>query len=203
MSNSQAGSTSNHDTAYQQIEDALWSDLAQRSWSEISLAAVAEDLLLDPVQVQLLAGSKTDIIIHKVTEIDKAALMQSHADFADDPDASMHEKLLEGLLCRFEHYQPHKRQMQNLHKASLRNPTLAAQLLGQLTKTMDKLLAICGDSQPSWQRQARIEGMTGIVLSVRRDWQDDDTPDLAKTTKLLDKRLQQAAEWAASLKLIS
>lgn len=202
MSTSQASDKPDHETIYKQIADALWADLAQRAWSDVSLQSVADDLVLDPVEVQLIAGSKSDIIVRKITEIDQAALRQSRADFADDPDASMHEKLLEGLLCRFEHFQPYKQQMHTLHTASLRHPALAAKLLAQLTKTMDKLLAICGDDQPSWRRQVRIEGMVGIVLSVRRDWQGDDTPDLAKTTKLLDKRLQQAAEWAASLKLI-
>ena len=40
-----------------------------------------------------------------------------------------------------------------------------------------------------------------MVLVVARIWMDDDSPDLAPTMKELDRRLQQAEEWAVSLRL--
>jgi hypothetical protein len=47
----------------------------------------------------------------------------------------------------------------------------------------------------------RIKGVVGVVMMVARDWMKDDTPDLAPTMKALDRRLQQAEEWAISLRL--
>jgi hypothetical protein len=40
-----------------------------------------------------------------------------------------------------------------------------------------------------------------VVMMVARDWMKDDSPDLAPTMKALDRRLQQAEEWAISLRL--
>ena len=47
----------------------------------------------------------------------------------------------------------------------------------------------------------RIKGIVGVVMMVARDWMKDDSPDLAPTMKGLDRRLQQAEEWAISLRL--
>ena len=43
--------------------------------------------------------------------LDTAALLQSADDFADAPEASVHEKLLEALTNRFELYAPLRAQM--------------------------------------------------------------------------------------------
>ena len=40
-----------------------------------------------------------------------------------------------------------------------------------------------------------------MVMVVARVWMKDDSPDLAPTMKELDRRLQQAEEWAISLRL--
>ena len=40
-----------------------------------------------------------------------------------------------------------------------------------------------------------------VVMVVARVWMKDDSPDLAPTMKELDRRLQQAEEWAVSLRL--
>ena len=184
------------------LQDGLWADLAGNSWSDVSLARTAEDLLIDPVYAQLAAVDKTELVLHKLASLDRDALASTHAEIADDPDASMHDKLLEGLIHRFEVYQPFKAQIRHLHGASYRDPALGLKLISRLTSSMDALLMICGDSEPSIQRKMRVKGLTGVAMSVRTDWLADDTADLAKTTKLLDNRLKQAAEWAESFRLI-
>ena len=47
----------------------------------------------------------------------------------------------------------------------------------------------------------RVKGVVGMVMIVARDWMKDDSLDLAPTMKALDRRLQQAEEWAISLRL--
>ena len=184
------------------LQEAVWADLASMSWAQVSVAKAAEDLLIDPVQARLACSGKEDLILAMLSELDRQAAASSHADFAEDPDANMHDKLLEGLLHRFETYQPYKAQMRHLHNASYRNPALGLKMLSSLTKSMDMLLSISGDTQTSAQRNIRVKGLTGLVMSVRSEWLNDDSSDLAKTTKLLDKRLKQAAELAESFYLI-
>ena len=184
------------------LKEALWSDLASQSWSALSLDSAADDLLIDRAEAKLAAISKTDLVLEKLGELDRDALAGSHQDFSEDPDATIHDKLLEGLIHRFETYQAFKAQIRHLHDGALRDPKLGLKLIARLTKSMDQLLYICGDTKAGAQRQLRVKGLTGLVMSVRSDWLDDDSADLSTTTKILDKRLKQAAEWAETFRLI-
>jgi len=184
------------------LKEALWSDLASQSWSALSLDSAADDLLIDRAEAKLAAISKTDLVLETLTELDREALTGSHQDFSEDPDATIHDKLLEGLIHRFETYQAYKTQIRHLHDGALRDPKLGLKLIAGLSKSMDQLLYICGDTKGGAQRQLRVKGLTGLVMSVRSDWLDDDSSDLSKTTKILDKRLKQAAEWAETFRII-
>ena len=63
------------------------------------------------------------------------------------------------------------------------------------------MLAMAGDHCDGWRGIMRIKGVAGVVMVVARVWMKDDSPDLAPTMKELDRRLQQAEEWAVSLRL--
>ena len=184
------------------LKDAIWADLSRKKWDQISLETVADDLLIDPMQARLAAGSKTKLVLDKLSELDRQALAESHEDFSEDPDATMHDKLLEGSLHRFEIYQLYKSQIRHLHAAAMRDPKLGMKLIASLKMTVDQLLFICGDKQPSLQRHIRLKGLTALLMSVRSDWLVDDSSDMAKTAKILDKRLKQAAEWAESFRIV-
>jgi len=135
--------------------------------------------------------------------LDEAALAASAADFADAPDASVHEKLLEGLISRFELYTPYRAQMAAIQDAARRDPMLAACLLARLGDTIDRLLSLCGDHVTGWRRRARIKGVVAVLLRVRSTWQTDDSAGLSLTLSALDKELRRAAEWAVSFGVLS
>ena len=135
-------------------------------------------------------------------EIDDGVLAQSAADFADDENASMHEKLLEGLTQRFEAYADKRLALQSVAKACLRQPTLGLMLATNLESFVDRLLSLCGDNVSGFTRTARLKGVCGVFLKASTAWQRDDSPDLAKTLKTLDRDLKTAAEWAISLRVL-
>ena len=184
------------------LQEAVWADLGSKRYKDVSVEAAAQDLLIDPVDARLATNGKMELILSQLSDMDRDAAATSSADFRDDPDASMHEKLLEGLLHRFDVYQPYKTQIRHLHEAGIADPVLALKLIKRLSKSMDMLLAICGDTNTSLQRDVRVKGLTALVMSVRSEWMNDENTDLAKTTKLLDKRLKQAAEWAQSFRIL-
>lgn len=187
---------------HERLKEAVWADLSRQAWSQITLETIADDLLVDHADAHLAAASKTRLVLAKLAELDRQAVSESHRDFSEDPDATMHDKLLEGILHRFEIYQPYKSQIRHLHDGALRDPKLAVKLTSSLQMLVDQLLYICGDTHKSLQRHIRVKGLTALIMSVRSDWIEDDSADMAKTTKLLDKRLKQAAEWAESFRLI-
>ena len=79
---------------------------------------------------------------------------------------------------------------------------LALELSSGLRSVTCRMLAMAGDNCDGWQGLMRIKGVTAVVLVVARVWMKDDSSDLAPTMKELDRRLQQAEEWAVSLRLL-
>ena len=181
---------------------ALWPALAGRDYLQLNLHALADEAGISHTQAVLAAGSIERILCYALQEIDDGVLAQSAADFADDESASMHEKLLEGLTQRFEAYADKRLALQSVSKACLRQPTLGLMLATNLESFVDRLLSLCGDNVSGFMRTARLKGVCGVFLKASTAWQRDDSPDLAKTLKTLDRDLKTAAEWAISLRVL-
>ena len=184
------------------LREALWSALAGRDYLQLTLHALADEAGISHTQAVLAAGSIERVLCSALQEIDDGVLAQSAADFADDESASMHEKLLEGLTQRFEAYADKRLALQSVAKACLRQPTLGLMLATNLESFVDRLLSLCGDNVSGFTRTARLKGVCGVFLKASTAWQRDDSPDLAKTLKTLDRDLKTAAEWAISLRVL-
>ena len=181
---------------------ALWSALEQQPLRAISLEQLADEAGLTITDLYVRYTDSDAVLLAALRALDAAALRQSANDFADVPEASVHEKLLEGLISRFELYAPLRAQMQAVHRAAQQNPVLAACLLTRLADMTDRLLSLCGDEVTGWRRQARIKGIMIVLLQVRPVWQSDNTADLSLTLSSLDKELRRAAEWAVSFRVL-
>ena len=184
------------------LAEALFSALSSTPYHAVSFEMLADSCGCDALSARLAGQDKMTLVLHQLALLDGTALAQTRADIADDPEASMHEKLLEGAIHRFEVMAPYRAQIENLHQAALRDPALGVHLLAQLHQTMDSLLLICGDDETSWQRRFRVKGLVGIMLRLRPIWQTDTSTDLAPTMKKLDSWLKDGADWAASFRLV-
>ena len=182
---------------------ALWAALDQQPFAALSLDGLAAEAGLEAGAVYIRYADTASLLLAALHELDKAALAGAAADFADAPEASVQEKLLEGLISRFEAYTPYRAQMAAVHDAARRDPLLAACLLARLSTAIDRLLSLCGDHVTGWRRRARIKGVMSVVLRARGVWQKDDTAGLALTLSALDKDLTRAAEWAVSFGVLS
>ena len=133
--------------------------------------------------------------------LDDQAVLESFADIEDAGEISIREKILEALMHRFEVYAPYRVQIEAVNRAARTRPDLGVALGLNLQHVTRRMLAMAGDSCEGWRGMLRIKGVVGVVMMVARDWMKDDSPDLAPTMKALDRRLQQAEEWAISLRL--
>ena len=181
---------------------ALWSALSQQPLDAVSLEKLADEAGLAITELYIRYADSDAVLMAALHALDSASLRHSADDFADAPETPVHEKLLEGLIRRFEIYAPFKVQMQAVHIAAQRNPVLAACLLTRLSDMINRLLYLCGDEVSGWRRQARIYGIMVLLLRVRPVWHSDDTADLSLTLKSLDKELKRAAEWAVSFRVL-
>lgn len=191
------------DNLDQMLFAALWSALEQQPFSGLSIEALAAAAGVEAQMVYIRHADTASVLLAALRALDEDALAGAAADFADALDAPVQEKLLEGLISRFEIYAPYRVQMAAVHDAARRDPLLAACLLNRLSDTVDRLLSLCGDQATGWRRRARIKGVVAVLLRVRGIWQTDDTADLALTLRALDKEVQRAAEWAITLGVLS
>jgi len=67
---------------------------------------------------------------------------------------------------------------------------------------MAQLLEVTGGGATGLTGKMRAKGLTGVCLTVLKDWLRDETPDMSETTRLLDQRLKQAESLATSFGLI-
>jgi hypothetical protein len=191
-----------------QLVEAFWAALRDRSFAELSLEMLAgeagrdgQEHLASPADMAGLADI-TDLACVAVAMVDDQALAEIADDFNDAGDASVQEKLVEGLIHRFESFAPLKPQMQALHLACMRNPVLGMALGYQLLRAIDRLLRLCGDDSSGIKRMLRVKGVCAVVMRVRPTWMADETADLSQTLKQIDSELEKAREWAVSLKIL-
>lgn len=191
-----------------QLVEAFWAALRDRSFAELSLEMLAgeagrdgQEHLASPADMAGLADI-TDLACVAVAMVDDQALAEIADDFNDAGDASVQEKLVEGLIHRFESFAPLKPQMQALHLACMRNPVLGMALGHQLLRAIDRLLRLCGDDSSGIKRMLRVKGVCAVVMRVRPTWMADETADLSQTLKQIDSELEKAREWAVSLKIL-
>ena len=191
-----------------QLVEAFWAALRDRCFAELSLEMLAgeagrdgQEHLASPADMAGLADM-TDLACVAVAMVDDQALAEIADDFNDAGDASVQEKLVEGLIHRFESFAPLKPQMQALHLACMRNPVLGMALGHQLLLAIDRLLRLCGDDSSGIKRMLRVKGVCAVVMRVRPTWMADETADLSQTLKQIDSELEKAREWAVSLKIL-
>ncbi len=197
-----------------QLVEAFWAALQDRPFAELSLEILAgkagrdgQEHLASPADTASptdMAGLAdiTDLACVAVAMVDDQALAEIADDFNDAGDASVQEKLVEGLIHRFESFAPLKPQMQALHLACMRDPVLGMALGHQLLRAIDRLLRLCGDDSSGMKRMLRVKGVCAVVMRVRSTWMADETADLSQTLKQIDSELEKARECAVSLKIL-
>jgi len=135
-------------------------------------------------------------------DLDDGVLAQLAEDFEADADAHPREKILEGLIARYEAYAPYKPVIKALNKASVSNPMLAGLLITRLNMTSKVILELSGVDTAGLKGMLRVKGLSGVALSCQRDWFKDESADLSVTIRALDARLKQAESLALTLTII-
>ena len=183
------------------LADEAWQQLRSRSLADLTVAEIAAHVDVEAGLAVAVAGDPQQLVLGKMAALDDQAVLESFADIEDAGAVPIREKILEAILHRFEVYKPYRAQIQALNKAARERPDLTLALGLGLQAVTRRMLAMAGDECEGWRGLMRVKGVVGVVMVVARVWMKDDSPDLAPTMKELDRRLQQAEEWAVSLRL--
>jgi ubiquinone biosynthesis protein COQ9 len=183
------------------LANEAWQQLGSRPLADLTVAEIAAHVDVETGLAVAVAGDPQQLVLGKMAALDDQAVLESFADIEDAGAVSIREKILEAILHRFEVYAPYRAQIQALNRAARVRPDLALALGLGLQAVTRRMLAMAGDNCDGWRGLMRVKGVVGVVMVVARVWMKDDSPDLAPTMKELDRRLQQAEEWAVSLRL--
>ena len=191
------------DKARRKIGAAALELLNDRPLAALDLGEIGVAAKVDEGLAQRLFAHPAAAVEKGIVDLDESVMLSLADDFADDPEASHHDKILEGLIARYEAWRPYRKAIDHLNKASLRDPVLGAMLVMRLNQASERLLTIAGVDLTGINGMLRIKGLSGIALSCQREWMRDDSPDMATTIRSLDQRLRQAEELASTLRIIT
>lgn len=175
--------------------DALMGLLAERQWTEISLADIAERAGVDLGALRGAVPSKGAILAGFSRRIDQEVL--GGRDEAADPFAEpARERLFDVLMRRFDALAPHRAAIRHIVEALRRDPMFALAWNRVMVNSAQWMLAAAGIEDTGSLGGARAQALAllyGRVLSV---WLGDQDPGLAKTMASLDRALRRAERLA-------
>ena len=183
------------------LANAAWALLAIHNIDKIGLDMVADMAGIEHGLAGALGGSVQRMILAKMAALDHQSVMESYNDIEDAGEVSIREKIIEGLLHRFETYAQYRAQIDQLSRSARRHPELALRLLDGLEAAVRRTMVMAGDPAYGLKGMLRIKGVVAVFLATARVWMKDESPDLAATMKMLDQRMVKAEEWGVSFRL--
>lgn len=171
------------------LVDAALRLAARQGWRRTGLAEIAAEADLPLDEAYAACPSKLGLLARFHRRIDRVALAGTSG-----ADESPRDRLFDVLMRRFDALGPHRGALRAILRDSLGDP---AALLGlpALLCSMGWMLERAGVSAAGWRGRARTHLLAGLYISVFRIFIDDDSPDLATTMGVLDRRLRAVESW--------
>lgn len=171
------------------ICEAALAVAVRQGWKALTLEAVAKEAKRSVPQLKKLYPSKDDLLPGIVRMIDTEA-----AAFLSKPDltASPHDRLFDALMARIDALQSHRTGILALIDGLKGDPRLLRKLFPAQIKSMQAHLKYAGLTQPKTREAFIIAGLLGLYGLTLCIWQNDSSPDMARTMAALDRNLRRA-----------
>lgn len=170
-------------------------DLAvSRGWYNTSLADIAAAAKVPLAKLYAIYPSKGAIVAAFSKQIDEQVL--AAAEEEEEAEGSPRDRLFDALMQRFDALKPHKAAVEAILADAGRAPLATLRDLPRLMQSMARMLEAAGINSSGRAGALRAKGLACVYLSTLRVWLNDETPDIAKTMAVLDKRLRYAERLA-------
>jgi len=174
------------------IIDATLARVASEGWRHLSLATIADAAELPIVRVYRTFGSKQAILRGLYRRVDAAALAEPPpAEPAERP----RDRLFDLLMRRFDTLQRYKPALEVLGRELPGDPVTVICAGASLLRSMRWMLEATNISTGGLRGGLAVKLTAAAYLSTMRVWQNDDSPDLARTMAALDTRLRRIERW--------
>src|SRR5437870_1788095 len=174
------------------IIDATLALIPTEGWRGLSLSAIAAAAELPILQVYRVFRSKHAILRGLHSRLDQIVLADPPAA---EPDERPRDRLFDLLMRRFDALSPYKPAIEVLRRELLADPVTALCAGGSLMRSMRWMLAAADIATGGVRGAVAVKLTAAAYLSTLRTWQEDDSPDLARTMAVLDARLRRVERW--------
>lgn len=177
------------------IIDAALALVASHGWRQVSLASVAAEAGLSVLQVYRLFPSRIAILCGFLRRIDEAALAAPlDAEAGEKP----RDRVFDLLMRRFDALQPHRAALAALRRDLRGDPPTAVALAGAGLCSMRLMLETAGIACNGIGGAIAVKLTAAAYLAAAHTWSRDESPDLAPTMAVLDRRLRGIERWFAT-----
>jgi AcrR family transcriptional regulator len=181
---------------------AMMSCLNDHRYQGITIDMIAAETGHQATVIRRLFPDMAQMVDQGLRDLDDDVMATFADDLAEDLDSGTRERILEGLIVRYEAYRDYKAAIKNLNSASVTNALLATLSVQRLSAVSKTILELAGDNTSGITGLLRVKGLVAVTLVAQRAWLKDESPDMAATTRVLDQRLKQAEELAEMFNLI-
>lgn len=176
------------------IVDAALKLSAERGWAAVTLDDIATAAKLDFDDVYRLTPTKSAVLNAFVRRTDLAVLEGQSPDGEDDPDATIHDRLFDILMRRFDVLLPDRTALGILCRDLPRDPISLVAAIPQAHCSFGRMLEAAGVSAKGLRGLARIHALAAVWLATQRTWFSDEGEDMARTMAVLDRNLRRMEE---------
>ena len=161
--------------------------IASRGWRSVSLAAVAEETGLTVLQVYRVFPSRAAILCGFFRRIDEAALAAPvEAEVGERP----RDRVFDLLMRRFDALQPYRGPLLALRRDLPFDPVSALAAGAALLCSMRITLETAGIACDGIGGVLAVKLVAAAYLFALQTWVRDESPDLAPTMAVLDRRMR-------------
>jgi AcrR family transcriptional regulator len=178
--------------------EAAMALFSERGYAAVRLQDIADRAEMDLGALRQRVANKLDILKLFLRRLD-ANVLGEDAGFG--PEETVRDRLFDLLMRRFDALTPYRPALRAILQDVGRDPAALLCLAPQGMTALGWYLEAAGTSADGLRGAMRIKGLSVIWLHCLRIWEKDDSDDLAKTMKALDKALGQAerlATWMQS-----
>lgn len=174
--------------------EALMTLLADRSWSQISLADVSRQACISLAELRQSAPCKEALLPALSAEIDSKVL-----EGLDKNDETLppRDRLFDVLMRRLEAMAPYRPGLRRLAQEGVRAPLAGLAVACSIDRAMPWMLEAAGIGSSGLAGRIKAKALAAIYLSAVKVWLDDDAADLGKTMGALDKGFERAGRLMA------
>jgi AcrR family transcriptional regulator len=175
-------------------QDAVIAETALRlaaahGWNKMTLKQIAHDAKIPQQKIETRFSRTSEIlplIIQNMTQKSLKACAKPKRT------ASVHERLFDVLMARFDRLQTHRKAILSIVSAVRQQPDLLLILLPAHADAMKATLKFCQVGAGQTCNALMPFGVSAVFLSASRVWMEDETLDMSKTMAALDRYLRHA-----------